>query len=523
MLTKSLQNITKVIGDLIKSVSMHLHLFIKKYYKEFFDILIAFVFYFIASTLEKQMTHTAIFEIKGYEITYFNLAVTVIGYLFGIIVSSSYTSRLTSCPADMDNPIIINQIYDRIKAKNPGTLRWLHKLSEVYMNDQLKNYLGEEYIKNMSDYIGYFIAQPKTIEEYKSIVETFLDKAQESYYATCIFPARYWVSGDFLFNWYEFKKIFIFCWDHVPGKDDEKLIEFLILNYGFDWAKTPEISKNNDTITISTENESISLKLNDNKTEAILETDSHKTDKLMAKMEKNELNIYKESNEEDKKKIGHRLIDYFDSITPNNLGIDVSNVKYKINNTNTIKVSDTKRDLFTITLHDEYTALKSDYLNDEIKLYTRRNGERIDVFSGNPYEIKYYEDYFIKVRDLVAQDGKKIEKVRVLLTDVHYSKKEWEDDPVTSEKFDSYNKGVDLRIYTLDKDVVKSRFYGDLVVVDKKIALIYEGNKLGPRGYNNGRLRIITGNMVNKYIELFNDDKVMRNARIEPNEIWTNH
>ncbi len=87
----------------------------------------------------------------------------------------------------------------------------------------------------------------------------------------------------------------VFEWNEVPGKDKEKLIEFLSLILGTEWGKDPRIEKIDvgKTIKIYANEKFLSLKLNDINTEVILELDGEVKDRFIATMENNELNIYK--------------------------------------------------------------------------------------------------------------------------------------------------------------------------------------------------------------------------------------
>jgi hypothetical protein len=84
-------------------------------------------------------------------------------------------------------------------------------------------------------------------------------------------------------------------WDEIPGKDDERLIEFLKQKFGVDWVKTAKIERIDvdKTIRVYTERNSISLKLNDEQNEVTLEIDDGKTNKFLAKTENNKIKIYK--------------------------------------------------------------------------------------------------------------------------------------------------------------------------------------------------------------------------------------
>jgi hypothetical protein len=91
----------------------------------------------------------------------------------------------------------------------------------------------------------------------------------------------------------------LFSWDNIPGNDNEKLIKFLKHNFGIDWVKAAKIEKiNNDkTIRVYIENNSISLKLNNEKTKAIMTIDNSRYEEFIVKMENNKLNIYDEITE----------------------------------------------------------------------------------------------------------------------------------------------------------------------------------------------------------------------------------
>ncbi len=105
---------------------------------------------------------------------------------------------------------------------------------------------------------------------------------------------------------------FLFSWDEIP-EHNGKLIEFIKQNYNIDWVDTAKIKKIDDgrTIIILTEKNSLSLKLNDEKTKINLIIDDVRADEFIAKTENNKLNIYtnkiftlKTSHE-----LGNRLIE----------------------------------------------------------------------------------------------------------------------------------------------------------------------------------------------------------------------
>ncbi|MCK5022204.1 MAG: hypothetical protein KAR54_03075 [Candidatus Pacebacteria bacterium] len=86
---------------------------------------------------------------------------------------------------------------------------------------------------------------------------------------------------------------YLFNWDKIPGNDNKKLIEFLRLNFGINW-KNPNIEKIDDDkiIQVSTTESSLSLKLNDERTKAILRINNDKTDELIVSKENEMRYIY---------------------------------------------------------------------------------------------------------------------------------------------------------------------------------------------------------------------------------------
>lgn len=81
---------------------------------------------------------------------------------------------------------------------------------------------------------------------------------------------------------------YVFNWGKIPGKDSEKLIEFLSQNFDVDWVKDAIITKTNDdsVISISTGRNILSLELNDEKNRAILKIDGIEKTEFIAKGKK---------------------------------------------------------------------------------------------------------------------------------------------------------------------------------------------------------------------------------------------
>lgn len=84
--------------------------------------------------------------------------------------------------------------------------------------------------------------------------------------------------------------LYVFSWNKIP-----EIKKFLTTKLSIDWVKDAEITKKDDkTIRVSANNNSLLLKLNDEKTEAILEIDGVKKYEFVTKTENGELNIYTE-------------------------------------------------------------------------------------------------------------------------------------------------------------------------------------------------------------------------------------
>ncbi len=95
----------------------------------------------------------------------------------------------------------------------------------------------------------------------------------------------------------QIEKLNLFSWDEIPGKDESRLIEYLIENFGVNWITTAKIERISHigTISISTENNSLSLRLNNEKTRVNLTIDDGRTDELPVKKEHGKLNVYNSS------------------------------------------------------------------------------------------------------------------------------------------------------------------------------------------------------------------------------------
>jgi hypothetical protein len=109
---------------------------------------------------------------------------------------------------------------------------------------------------------------------------------------------------------------YFFSWNDIPGNDNKRLIGFLKKIFDFKWADNARIEKIDDdkTIRLFFENNFISLKLNDDKTKVILKIDDVRSYELIAKTEKDKINIYEYgifSDKKDAKSTAYNIISIY--------------------------------------------------------------------------------------------------------------------------------------------------------------------------------------------------------------------
>ncbi len=92
-------------------------------------------------------------------------------------------------------------------------------------------------------------------------------------------------------------KRYLFNLDEIPGNDSDKLLNFLKNKFYIPWAEKTKIKNDNGTISISAEGNSLSLRLNNEKTKAILTINNEVKDEFIANIENGKSNIYKIIND----------------------------------------------------------------------------------------------------------------------------------------------------------------------------------------------------------------------------------
>lgn len=174
---------------------------------------------------------------------------------------------------------------------------------------------------------------------------------------------------------------YMFSWDKIlEEKDNERLVDFLTKKFGINWIKNEnaKIEKidNGMAIKASTEKNVLLLKLNERKTEAILEIDGEKKDEFTAKMENGKLNIYKNKNLVDS------LKDALVKEKQDKLSLDEINPQFE-----EIKIT---HDDVLIARFTEYSG------NQSHKLKVVRNGGKLYIYR------KYDKEY--KLIDISSKD-----------------------------------------------------------------------------------------------------------------------
>ena len=149
------------------------------------------------------------------------------------------------------------------------------------------------WIKN--NWAFYLAERQKCKEPQKGDDVLALKLAEEAYEKIGKFPehAEAWID-TYQFVRKQFKYLYLFNWNSVPGDDNEKLIGFLRDDFDIDWAENSKISKSRDgmTISISKDEYSAEIMIDEKKKKAILKISDDITHELKVKKENDKLNIY---------------------------------------------------------------------------------------------------------------------------------------------------------------------------------------------------------------------------------------
>ncbi len=113
------------------------------------------------------------------------------------------------------------------------------------------------------------------------------------------------------------KEKYLFSWDNVPGNDNDRLLQFLMVDLGINWPAATIITKSDDnkTIRVSYEGKSVEITLEENKKKALLKFGKNTPCDLIVKEENQNFNIYKDKNIEFSRPPRRILFDDYDPET----------------------------------------------------------------------------------------------------------------------------------------------------------------------------------------------------------------
>lgn len=101
--------------------------------------------------------------------------------------------------------------------------------------------------------------------------------------------------AGFLMNIAKDVKTYLFSWDEIPRKDNERFVEFLKQNFDGNWEMAKIIEKREENIIIvSNEISSLVLKLNNEESKASLTINGRRAYEFDVRMESDKLNLYGE-------------------------------------------------------------------------------------------------------------------------------------------------------------------------------------------------------------------------------------
>ena len=125
------------------------------------------------------------------------------------------------------------------------------------------------------------------VVSYAGIVGNFFKKfhGKEKYSKNTIYFLKLRIGEKYLFNWGD-----------VPDNDNGRLVDFLKRGFGVDWISRKSVNiektKKGNIINVSTPDNSLSLKMNDKKTEVFIETNDDRKGRLVVKTEDGTMKIY---------------------------------------------------------------------------------------------------------------------------------------------------------------------------------------------------------------------------------------
>lgn len=177
-------------------------------------------------------------------------------------------------------PMLTEEVINNIKKASSDDI-WIFTILEIPTKEEVKEIFNGKHIK-------YEPLIPKNVIE-SAIKKDIRNKKEYLKFEHLMIQKNNLQKKD--------ARKCLFNWDEIPGDDNSKLIEFLIQNFGVNWAIKGKINKINEgkTIQVSFKNNSLSLRLNNERTLAIMEIDDGRASGFIAMMENGKLNIYQKN------------------------------------------------------------------------------------------------------------------------------------------------------------------------------------------------------------------------------------
>ena len=198
------------------------------------------------------------------------------------------------CGAEMSTikPFVYDQLFELMKFENERRLN---------LDTKANTYIGLLTIA-----ITLFVALGGllTIENIEFFRTMSFGKVSIMYILYILIIIAFLIAATYAFKAYHIGSPFIpetyvFNWDNIPGKDNVRLINFLVQTFNIDWARGAKFEKieKGKVIQASTERNDLFLVLNSEKTKAILIADDGRIDEFMVyKFMAYNLKIYHENN-----------------------------------------------------------------------------------------------------------------------------------------------------------------------------------------------------------------------------------
>jgi len=176
---------------------------------------------------------------------------------------------------------IYKKFLDSVEDKEWEGAKFADDLSELGELSKPENYLGLIYADG--NRMGERLFNRTSETEYQELSKAIEKGLQESVFESIL---KYIPKPS---------RKYLFSWDEVTGRDKDKFLAFIEQEYDIDWVRKAKIENVGDgkTIRVSTEKKSLSLIINDKKTNVNLKIDDVRTDEFFVKTENGRLNIYK--------------------------------------------------------------------------------------------------------------------------------------------------------------------------------------------------------------------------------------